>query len=124
MEKFTIDMSAMNDFVKAWHLDAIANSAHKGVQTNQLKAAELLSEAREITKGDDANAEFAQDKLNRLATRIAMHEEQEGVFQTSLDHAAQAWVTVTGKKAWTPYAASNTPTMDKTAANAFFSTRL
>ena len=124
MKDFKIDFSKANDFVIAWVLDANANSAHKGVQSNRMKAAEALSEARHIRSGDFPNAEFSQSKLNRLASKIAMHEEQEAAFQSVLDKASKAWVAVTGKKAWVPYSAGNATPQDATATNAFFDERL
>jgi hypothetical protein len=124
MKSFKIDFTKANDFVTAWLLDANANSAHKGVQTNAMKGADVLSEARKIRSGDYPNAEFSQSKLNRLALRLAMHEEQEAAFQVVLDSSSKAWCAVTGKKAWAPYSAGNATPQNATATNAFFDQRL
>jgi hypothetical protein len=125
MKKHTLDFTDMNDFVKAWILDAVANSCYKGVTSNTFKSADLLSEAREIRSSESPNKEFSQSKLNRLATRIAMHEEQEAVFQKTLDEAAAAWVKITGKKSWAPYSSgSSAAPMAQTAVNSFFDERL
>ena len=125
VKKFILDTSSANDFVKAWMLDGIANSCHKGETHNRLKAAEYLSEARSIRSSTEPNAEFSQSKLNRLQTRIAMHEEQQSSFQGWKDQAAAEWVKLTGNKSWKPYASGPSVTpMDQTAVNAFFDERL
>tara|TARA_R110000823_G_scaffold99584_1_gene214928 strand:- start:7955 stop:8338 length:384 start_codon:yes stop_codon:yes gene_type:complete len=125
MKNFTVDLSQASDFTAAWLIDAVANSAFKGAQSNRLKAAELLSEAKEILTGADSNGEIAQTKLNRIATRIEMHEEQERFFHDNLDHAAVEWQTITGKKSWTPYSGGKEATpKNATATNKFFAERM
>jgi hypothetical protein len=56
VKKFILDTSSANDFVKAWMLDGIANSCHKGETHNRLKAAEYLSEARSIRSSTEPYA--------------------------------------------------------------------
>jgi hypothetical protein len=124
MTTFEIDFSETNDFVAAWVLDGIANSCHKGVLNNTLKVAELLAAAKTVYEDEDPSSELPQAKLNRLATRVEMHEDQEQFFQTNLDKAAAAWCIASGKKSWTPYAVGNATPKNATATNKFFGDRL
>jgi hypothetical protein len=125
MEKITLNFKGQSDFIVAWILDGIANSADKGVKNNVAKADELMADAKELyTEGDEAHNEVVQSKLNRLASRIEMHEEQAATFAEHRDQAAKAYCQVTGKKAWTAYVAGGATPKDATATNAFFAKRL
>jgi hypothetical protein len=124
MSAFQIDFSETNSFVASWILDGIANSCYKGVLNNQVKVAECTAAAKTIYESDDPSGEVPQAQLNRLATRIEMHEEQEQFFQTALDKAAAAWCIAADKKAWSPYSPGNVTPKDATATNEFFADRL
>lgn len=125
MKTLNIDLTNHSDFTAAWLADAVLNSAFKGEQSNALKAGELMADAKTILQGADSNGEISQAKLNRLATRIGMHEEQQAAFQATLDEVAPVWCKLTGKKAWAPYPQGGTATpMDATATNAFFAERI
>ena len=124
MKKLIIDLKGSSDFTTAWIVDAVCNSSLKGVDTNVAKTDEMMAEAKKILKGADPHGEINQSKLDRLASRIAMHEGQEKFFQTTLDTAAATWCKVTGKKAWAPYSGGNVTPKNATATNAFFAKRI
>ena len=124
MDKLIVDLKDHSDFTAAWLADAICNSSLKGVDTNVAKAAELMADAKTILSGADPDGEINQTKLNRLASRIEMHENQEKAFQATLDATAAVWVTLTGKKAWVPYSGGNVTPKNATATNAFFADRI
>ena len=124
MKKLIVDLKDHSDFTAAWLADAICNSSLKGVDTNVAKAAELMADAKTILSGADPDGEINQTKLNRLASRIEMHENQEKAFQATLDATAAVWVTLTGKKAWVPYSGGNVTPKNATATNAFFADRI
>ena len=124
MKKLIVDLKDHSDFTAAWLADAICNSSLKGVDTNVAKAAELMADAKTIFSGADPDGEINQTKLNRLASRIEMHENQEKAFQATLDATAAVWVTLTGKKAWVPYSGGNVTPKNATATNAFFADRI
>jgi hypothetical protein len=124
VKKLIVDLKDHSDFTAAWLADAICNSSLKGVDTNVAKAAELMADAKTILSGADPDGEINQTKLNRLASRIEMHENQEKAFQATLDATAAVWVTLTGKKAWVPYSGGNVTPKNATATNAFFADRI
>jgi hypothetical protein len=124
VDKLIVDLKDHSDFTAAWLADAICNSSLKGVDTNVAKAADLMADAKKILKGADPDGEISQSKLNRLASRIEMHENQEKAFQATLDVTAAIWVKLTGKKAWVPYSGGNVTPKDATATNAFFADRI
>jgi len=124
MDKLVINLKDHTDFTAAWIVDAVCNSALKGAESNLLKAADLVAAAKEIFEGQDPNGEISQTKLNRLASRIEMHEDQRDAFQETLDSASKVWCTLTGKKKWAAYSAGNATPKDATATNAFFAERI
>jgi len=125
MEQITLKFKGESDFAVAWVLDGIANSGYKGETVNENSSSELMAEAKALySEGDEAHNEIAQTKLNRLASRIEMHENQAKFFSGIKKQAAKAWCQVTGKKDWTPYVAGGATPKDATATNAFFAARL
>lgn len=123
MKNFTIELKDCSDFEATWILGALANSAHKGVQSNALQSADLSAKAQEIFEGNDPDGEISQTKLNRIASRIVLNDEQEAWFQAQKDAAVARWEVITGK-AWAPFSGTKLPAMSATATNKFFADRL
>ena len=124
MKTLKIDLTGSNDFTAAWIADAVCNSAHKGEASNQAKVDELMAEAKTIFEGNDPNGEINQTKLNRLASRIEMHEAQGAFFLKTVNEVSKIWCTLTGKTVWAPYSGGTATPKDATATNAFFADRI
>lgn len=124
MENLNLDLTDHSDFTAAWIADAICNSCLKGVENNVTKIDELMAEAKAIYAGADPHGEINQTKLNRLASRVEMHENQQEAFQNTLTETAAIWCQLSNKKEWVPYSGGNATPKDATATNAFFADRI
>jgi hypothetical protein len=123
VNNFQIDLTDASDYLAAWLVNAVANSAHNGVKTNVGKADDLQAAVDELQEGPHATSDGTQDKINRLGQRMEMHDDQEVWFQARKDEAVSRWLEITGKKSWAPFSFGNVTPKDATATNKYIADR-